>query len=149
MNLLPQNIWLVCGVPGSGKTWVCEQLQDRFHYVAHDQYIAPKALKESPIGRHKAALIKAALKEVKPIIGEVPFMMSIMINELRAAGMTVHPVFVLENEGTVRTRYEKREKKPIPKQHITRIKTVGLRAKEYGFFSGTSEEVLRYLKAKF
>jgi hypothetical protein len=141
-----QPIYLVCGVPGSGKTWVCERVLDHYHWVPQDQYIT-KDRAISPIELHKKALIQAARTEVKPIIGEVPFMISIMIGELRGLGHDVRPVFVIEPPWLVKRRYEAREKKTIPQMHLTRVATVRQRANALSLFSGKSEDVLAYLRA--
>ena len=34
-----KTVYLVVGVPASGKSWVCEQLKDKFEYVHHDGFI--------------------------------------------------------------------------------------------------------------
>lgn len=139
-----QPIYLVCGVPGSGKTWVCEQMTDHFTFLPQKNYIVKGA--DSPIAHHKAALMKAARESERPILSEVPFMISIIIRELEAAGHKVHPVFVIEPEHVVKRRYEAREKRPIPKQHITRVNTVRQRAMELGEFFGSSDDVLSYFQ---
>lgn len=143
-----QPIWLVCGVPGSGKTWVCNQLTEHFNYVAHDANndFKNRPKTESPITQHKAAILKAARTSEKPVIADCPFMISILIGELKQAGADVRPVFVIEPEWLVKRRYEAREKKPIPKQHLTRVNTVKLRARTHGIFHGSSEEVLSYFR---
>lgn len=140
-----QPIYLICGVPGSGKTWVCNQVADKFHFVPQENFIS-KDRTIAPNHLHREALLTAATKENKPVIGECPFMISIMINELKARGADVRPVFVLEPEHVVKMRYERREVRPIPKQHLTRVATVRQRARQYGIFSGSSDSVLQYLK---
>ncbi len=32
-----KTVYLLCGVSGAGKTWVCKQLLDKFDYVPHDE----------------------------------------------------------------------------------------------------------------
>ncbi len=56
---MAQKIYLVCGVPGSGKTWVCKQLTDKFQYVAHDDY---------PVAQYSSALYKEAQNATKSLI---------------------------------------------------------------------------------
>lgn len=140
-----QDIWLLCGVPGSGKSWVCRQLTQRFNYIPHDEHITPGQRGVSPIEKHKFALIYAAKEGMKPVIGECPFMMSVMIEELRKLGATVHPVFVLEPAHVIKERYEKRENKPIPQQHLTRVNSIAGDARKYGEYSGSSGDVLAYM----
>lgn len=132
-------IYLVCGVPGSGKSWVCEQLGDKYNYLSHDSFIG------MPKHAYQNALIKLARSSDKPVLGDVPFMISILIENLKASNATVIPYFVIENPLTTRTRYEAREGKPIPPQHLTRIATVKQRAIQYRAPKGTSTEVLALL----
>jgi hypothetical protein len=139
-----QPIYLICGVPGSGKTHCCLGVKDHFDYVPQEKYIT-KDRSVSPIALYKAALMKAARESDRPVMGEVPFMISIMIQELQQAGHDVRPVFVIEPEHVVKRRYEAREKKPIPKGHLTRVATVRQRALNLGIFYGSSDDVLSYL----
>lgn len=140
-----QPIYLVCGIPGSGKTFVCKQLASRFSYVPHDEHISNQK-GESPIYRHKMALLSAARNEGKPVIGECPFMISVMIEELRQAGAIVHPIFVLEPKEVIKKRYEQREGRPIPQQHLTRVDSIMGTARKYAEFSGSSQNVLNYFQ---
>lgn len=50
-----------CGVSGSGKTWVCEQVKDLFTYVPHDENMKNIC----------SAIVKANAD--KPLITECPF----------------------------------------------------------------------------
>lgn len=140
-----QDVWIVAGVPGSGKTWIAKQLAKDFTWLPQEDYIS-KEKGESPIASQRDAIIEAAKTSDKPILSESPFMISILIKELRAKGLTVHPVFVIEPEWLIKRRYEAREKKPIPKQHLTRVATVKNRAREYGVFHGSSDQVLKFFQ---
>lgn len=132
-----QKVYLLVGAPGSGKTWVGEQLKNKFTYVAHDDYMG---------GGYVDALMKAARVSTRPVLGETPFSLSRIIEPLEKARIDVQPVFILESPHTTKTRYEKREGKRIPQGHLTRIETYRKRAKEYSAPSGTSAEVLDYLR---
>jgi hypothetical protein len=134
---MSKPIYLVCGVPGSGKTWCCEQLDGKFNYVPHDDYL---------VSQYTDALIKRAEYSDRPVLGECPFRISILISDLRKAGMQVHPYFIVEDPETVKKRYQLRERKPIPKQHITRMKTIRERAAAYGTGIGTSQQILEMLR---
>lgn len=128
--------YLVVGAPGSGKTTVCTQLADQFEYVPHDAY--PKTYIQEVYNRFKNA--------TKPLLIETPFSVSGIIDPLTKAGINVVPVFIIETPEVTTKRYEAREGKPIPKGHLTRIETYKQRAKDLKAFSGTSNEVLSYLK---
>ncbi len=134
---MAKDIFLICGVPGSGKTWVSEQLKDQYEYVPHDKH---------PIESYGSVLASAAKTATKPIIAECPFRMSQLIEELKAKNVSVNPYFIVEMAKTVRERYEKRESKPIPKQHISAIGKLRGTADKYKAITGTSDEIHRYLK---
>ena len=126
-------IYLIVGAPGSGKTWVCSQLKDQFDYLPHDDFPNPKA--------YIAAIKRLASFSTKNILIETPFSVSQFMETL-----PVIPMFVIETPAITKSRYETREKKPIPQGHLTRINTYIDRAQELQAFSGTSEQVLERLK---
>lgn len=136
-----QPIYLVVGVPGSGKSWVCEQLQEKFEYLHHDGYIYLK----KP-GAYLKAILDIAPKAIRPLLCEAPFSISETKDPLEKAGYKVIPIFIIEPEHVLKARYFTREKKPIPKGHITRMQTYKERAKLWKSFMGTSKEVFEHLK---
>lgn len=137
-----QKAYMVIGVPGSGKTWVTNQVKDNFCFVHHDAYIGMQG------DTYVKEIIKASKTAHKPLLIEAPFSINKIKEPLEKAGIKVEPVFILEHELTLRSRYMQREGKPIPQQHITRLETYRKRAKEMNAFSGTSNQVLEYLKRK-
>lgn len=133
---------MVVGCPGSGKSWVCEQLRDRFHYVPHDFYI------DQGDSAYLLA-IKHAVQhgDGRPLLIETPFSMSALEAPLNATGrVRIVPVFIQEPAGVIEERYMKREGKPIPLGHIARQRTYAARASERNAYAGTSAQVLEYLK---
>jgi len=131
-----KTIYLVCGVSGAGKTWVCSQLTDKFTYVPHDAFF-------DSINR---ALVKASKSSDKPLITEVPFGERPLRESLERIGFEVKPVFVIEKPETVAARYMSREGKPIQKSAYSRAATISGRALEWKAKAGTSAEILRYLR---
>lgn len=136
-----KSIYLVVGVPGSGKSWVCEQLRDKFEYVHHDGYIGH--IKQPEV--YVDAILQKAKSATKPLLTEAPFSISQIKDPLEAQGFKVIPVFILEDPRIVSERYQKREKKQIPTGHLTRMETYRSRAREWGSFFGTSQQVLEHL----
>lgn len=132
----PKKVFLVCGVPGSGKTWVCKQLTDRFNYLPHDEHYKD----------HATAIQVLAKDSERPVITEVPFAERILRETLEKAGLDVTAIFVIEDPEVVKERYETREKKDIPKANITRATSILNRAKEWNCLYGTSTEVLEIFK---
>lgn len=129
-------LYLVCGVSGSGKTWVCKQLKEKFAYVPHDMHYN---------GIIKACMTKAMGTD-KPLITESPFGERLQKEDLERVGFHVIPVFVIEDPDLIAKRYIAREGKPIQKAAFTRAHTIINRAKEWNAFYGTSDEVLKYLE---
>lgn len=130
-------IYLIVGVPGSGKSTIARQLAMQFTYVAHDDYMK---------GGYVEAIIKAARASVSPILAETPFSISEIRTPLEAAGFKVMPVFIIEPEDVLKSRYQKREGRPIIPGHLTRQKTYEKRAKDLGAFFGTADQVLDHLR---
>lgn len=132
-----QTIYLICGVPGSGKTWVCNQLTDKFTYIANDDFIGSDPIKEA---------YRASRSSEKPVLFDCPFGERLVRDNLINKGCQVIPVFVIEDPQTTKKRYESREGKPFPSQHLTRSMSIGARAEQWRAKSGTSEEILQYLR---
>lgn len=129
-----QPVYLVCGVSGSGKTWVCRKLQNKFTYVPHDEHY-----------NYQVKVVAEAAKGDKAVITECPFAERVLKNDMEMAGLNVTPVFVVTPPDQVAAQYFAREGKQIPKGAYTRATTILNRAVEWGAFHGTSEEVLAHL----
>jgi len=156
MNIRRPVVILVCGVQGSGKSWVCRQLASRFDYVAHDRcWSHPSAVPDAgldpkwgppgSVSTHLAEVVKAAEKAVRLVITEAPFGESALKMQLEAAGLEVIPVFVDEDIATIQKRYLKREGKPLPAGVASRAAGIAQKAASWGAFSGTSAALLRHL----
>lgn len=130
-------VYLVCGVPGSGKSWVCEQLKDKFAYVRHDDWIG---------GDYAAEVAKAARHSGKPVLADCPFAERELRQKISQKGIVVYPVFIVESPQVVQRRYEAREKKPVAKNTLTRAMSIGSRADEWNAPKGTSEEILKMFR---
>jgi hypothetical protein len=131
-----QPVYLLVGVPSSGTSWVGEQLTDKYEYVRHDDFIGQDYI---------AGIEEASRTATKPLLIETPFSMSKIVEPLEERGFDLRYVFILEDETVLRERYMAREKKEIPKGHLTRQQTYADRAEETGAFAGTSSEVLSHL----
>jgi len=132
-----RQIVVLVGVPSSGKTFITSQVRDLYEVVQNDDYIGKDYL---------GALMNASAMDGPPVLGECPFSMSQIVDPLKAKGRRVTTVFILEDDVTLARRYLARDKKPIPPQHLSRQKTYRERAIASGSFSGTSSQVLDYLK---
>lgn len=134
---MTRTVYLVCGVPGSGKTWVCRQMDGTFHYLPHDLHYK----------NHGDVVVRTARISEKPIITECPFGERVLREQLEKAGLRVIPFFVVEKPDTVKKRYEEREKKHVPQNVLTRAARIGERADEWKAPKGTSTEILQLLQA--
>lgn len=132
-------IYLVVGVPGSGKTWVCEQLGSKFNYLPHDEFI------DEGIPAYVNSAARLAEFSETPVLIETPFSVTQIREPLLKRKHTVIPVFIIEEKSVISDRYSKRDNKPIPQGHLTRIDTYITRANELKAFKGTSKEVLEFL----
>lgn len=136
-GMLMSEVTIIVGSPGSGKSWITKQLKNKFEVVEHDLYLDKS--------KYISALAAAA-KDGKKVLGESPFGISEIMERLAHERIACNPVFVIEDESTLKSRYWTREGKEIPKGHLTRQKTYKQRAKDLGSFYGTSSEVLAHLK---
>lgn len=132
-------IYLVVGVPCSGKSWVCEQLTDLYDYVRADDFRKSDYVHQ---------IWERSKTATRPLLIETAFSMSNVVEPLSNLGLEVVPVFIGEPEAVLRERYLEREGKPIIDGHVTRQGTFLLRARDSGAFQGTSEEVLHFLRVK-
>lgn len=129
-----QPIYLVCGVPGSGKTWVCSQLSSKYNWVPHDENMS----------RITFTLWNEAQKD-KPVITEVPFAERKLRDDLQKLDLKVRPYFIVEPVEVVRQRYMQREGMPLSKAFATRCSSIIMRAIEWKAPYGTSSQILTML----
>jgi hypothetical protein len=126
-------VYLVSGISGSGKSWVCEQLLDKFTYVSYDREQR----------RDHLDLLKATTG--KPKLYDPSIKISTFIRRYSYL-FDIRPVFIIENESVIRDRLEIRGG-VFTDYAPRRMKVIASRAAKYGVFSGTSSEVLDYLKS--
>lgn len=130
-------VYMVCGVPASGKSWVCDQLKGRFTYVPNDDYIGKP--------RDYLAAVRAAVDGDKPVLTDCPFGERERRETLEGQGFSVVPMFIVEPTALVQARYLKREGRPLPQASVTRSVSIANRAAEWGAPSGSSVEILNQL----
>lgn len=134
-----KKVYLLVGVPGSGKSWAAKQLADKFHHVPHDDYDE----------RIYPSILLTATASEKPVLGEIPFGLSKIQESLEEHGCDVVPVFILEDEEALYRIWEERKlsKSSTIAGHLERQRTYKKRAKELGAFSGNSAQCLAHLEA--
>lgn len=128
-----QTIHLLCGVPGSGKTWIAKQLNS-FNYIPHDDF---------PVSDYHEYLLAAAKRMSRPVLGEAPFRISILIDKIKAQNVPVKTYYISEPEHLIKQRYEKRDLKPWPKQHATNLQKYNQRQWDT---KGSAQEILNLLR---
>jgi group I intron endonuclease len=123
------KVYLVCGVSGSGKSWVCEQFTDFVKYVPYDQhgFILPTLDVE---------------------LHDRPVLISTTINRFRKNGVEVVPIFIKETFEVIKGRIIFRGGSVSNNLHKRWIK-VNAMAEKYAAFIGTSSEVLEFLRQEF
>lgn len=136
------KVVLVVGVPGSGKSWACQQAGDDYTYVPQDD-----TYRKGPTA-HLDTLDRTARQSKKPVLSEVPFGETRLRSQLEARGIEVKTVFVVERPEVVAKRYRQREGHDVAKGVLTRASQLKGKAREWGAFAGTSDEVLEHLKRR-
>jgi len=142
------KIVLLVGCPGSGKTWIANQLQDIYDHLPHDDYLDSTARYIKDIARLvRLSSVYSSEGVQKPILIETPFSVSKIVGPLAELGLYPTCVYIVDNKAIVEERYYRREGRTIPLGHLTRMDTYERRAQEQGAFYGSSEQVLAHLKA--
>lgn len=133
-----KTVYLIVGVPGSGKSTICQNLADKFTYVPHDDYNE----------RIYPSILLTNTTSEKPVLGEIPFGLSKIQESLEEQDVKVIPVFLFESEATLLDRWKARglSNPSTIKGHLTRQRTYRERAEQLGAFAGSSDQVLLYLQ---
>jgi len=133
-----QPVFLLCGPPGCGKTWISEQIQDRFNFVVHDEH---------PIDVYPSALLNASRVSELPILGNAPFRCGVVIQYLRIRKVDCKAIYIVEPYDVVAQRFIKREgREKFSSWHQKNIRHQNKRAETQADFKGTADEVLEYMK---
>lgn len=151
-----KKVFVICGIQGSGKSWACRQVADKFNYIPHDrcwkhptkkpeQGLDPR-WEPGAVSIHFETILDAARSSASDVLTECPFAERQLIEQLRGSGINVVPVFVVEPVSLIEQRYFQREGKPLPKAAASRAANLAERAKEWGCFHGSSDQVLEHLK---
>lgn len=132
-----KKVILLCGVPGSGKTWIMKQISGKYGCVHNDEYI----------GKPRQTMIHAVLgmANYKTVVVDCPFGERDLKNQLESQGGSVFPLFIVEKPSVIKMRYESRESKPATQATLTRAHTILDRVMEWNSPYGTSTEVLKML----
>ena len=136
---MKQAVLLLCGVPGSGKTWVMSQLGDKYAIVHNDDYIGYGH-------EHRASVVSLCADGDRPVLVDCPFGERPFREALENCGLEVYPFFIVEEPHVVAERYEAREGEPVSKATLTRAETIIERAAEWNVPRGTSQEILEHLR---
>jgi transposase-like protein len=127
------TVYLVCGVPGAGKSWICEQLKDKINYISYD---------DTKNDEERLTLLRnTAISLYDPT-----FKISTFIKRY-SHEFNLIPLFIIEKEETLKERLIGRGGE-WTESLTRRIIAIDSRSKKYGQFSGTSQEVLNYLKSQ-
>jgi group I intron endonuclease len=120
-----KTVYLLCGVPGTGKSWIAEKVSHLVKYVSYDKqgYVEPTATIE---------------------LHDRPVHISTTIKRWRSKGINVVPLFVAGNIEKVKDQLLKRGGRVTP-NFDTRWKRVLRLSERYGVFTGSSDEVLAFL----
>lgn len=135
LNKVYPKVYMVCGTAGAGKSWVCEQLIEQYHYVSFDRV---------PKKDHVEVIRTASTDNTKLVLYDPNIKISTFIKR-HSHEFDIVPIFIIEDENTIKERLISRGGKWT--EHIgKRMKVMEARNKKYGVFSGTSSEVLDFLR---
>jgi hypothetical protein len=127
------KLYMVAACSGAGKSWVCQQLTDKFDYVSYDG------------NRKKHHLDLLLAPSDKPKLYDPPIKISTFFKRY-SDKFDIHAVFILEDDEVVKARIEARGGEWT--EHIAkRNAAMHKRFAKYGNFAGTSQEVLDYLRS--
>jgi hypothetical protein len=133
-----KTVYLLIGVPGSGKSWVADKVKSRCTYIANDDYIG-----KDYIGN----VCRKISEEEGPFLVEATFSISRIKEPLENAGHKVIPIFIIEHPQTLTNRWDERGTTQGARGgHLTRQETYKFRANAWNAFSGNSSEVLNYIE---
>lgn len=130
------DLFIVCGVSGSGKSWVCNQLKDISYYVSYD---------EIPREQHYYEFIEGS-KTNLPILYD-PFRSPTTILRRYSTQFNTRLIVIDEPLDTIVSRIKQRGGKPNI-DSLEKIRGKIPRWRQYAEFSGTSDQVLEYLKSE-
>jgi hypothetical protein len=129
------DLIVLAGASGSGKTWVSEQLTDEFSYVPYDK---------TPKERHIMEIMKVAkIQPNKPVLYD-PTRKARTIFNRYCQVWNVKLIFIDEAPATVAKRLVGRGGKAP--HNIDKIIKSMARLRKVAHFSGTSDQVLDYLR---
>jgi hypothetical protein len=128
-----QDVFLIAGCPASGKSWVCNQLLDKFNYVSYDNVNKNYHVYELLKNNHTPLLYDPTIK-ISTFTKRYGHLFNIRL------------VVIVEDEGTINQRILSRGGKLTEtiKRRIKRMSQLSNNCE----FNGTSTEVLEYLKLK-
>ena len=130
---IKQDLYIVAGCPASGKSWVCNQLKDKFNYISYDNTSKTQCIQELIINNDKPLLFDPTIK------------VSTFIKRIKNR-FNVHLIVIIEDEDTINQRMINRggQITDTIKRRIKRMSNLSKQAE----FSGTSDQVLKYLLNK-
>lgn len=126
-----QNLFLIAGCPASGKSWVCNQLEEEFNYISYD-------------GINKNYHVYELLKNNSKQLLYDPTIKVSTFTKRYGHLFNIRLIVIVEDESIINQRMIARNGKLTDtiKRRIKRMKSLS----ENCEFSGTSSEVLEYLK---
>jgi len=134
-NNMKPKIYVLVGVPASGKSWVCSQLREQYHHLAHDEYARDAYV----------AALKSAAQGNRPILAEAPFNAADLVAKLRMSAIPTEQILVTAPLNTITARYYERNGKDYPANFRTNHGRYEADSSRF-WFSGTSSQVVDKLK---
>jgi hypothetical protein len=133
VNSIKRDLYLVTGAPGSGKSWVCSQLASQVDYIPYD---------DVPKEQHLHLMLN---NNKLPIVYD-PWRKATSFVKRYAANFNIKLIVIVEDLEVVKKRLIQRGGVPDDNtnKYVKRSMLIAKKAE----FSGTSDQVLQYLKDK-
>ncbi len=136
-----QTVYLIVGVPASGKSTILSQC-DSFERLEHDAFIG------HPPGSYVKAIKRLVAYATKSVLVETPFSISQISEPLAKAGIIVKPLVIVESSETLHKRWDERSTAAkVRAGHLSRQCTFEERARSHAWPMGTASQMLAYLQS--
>lgn len=124
-------VYLVCGVPGVGKTTILSKFKDKANCISYDNGSKADHLKSMYLN--------------KISIYDIPFKISNFIKD-NSDKLDIRPVFIIEDEQVIGCRINSRGGS-FSDAMTARMRRIQRLADTHGVFNGTYDEVLNFLNS--
>jgi len=129
------EIIVIAGITGSGKSWICNQLRDKFNYIPYDGI---------PKEQHLLKILEKSRENNKPVLYD-PFRKGSSFYKRYKDFYDVKFLVIVETAEVIWERLKSRGSK-MTLEEVQELVIKNNRNLKHSTFSGTSIEILNYLR---